>query len=264
MELKLILLALNALSLFSLTEAWTLVWRNASDNSFVEHSKSSMSCTKISNAKGKLFEYDSEEGPFEISLYTNSDCSGSASGWASHLLSKNASSAINSFKVVDSSTTTASSSMTTTTTSASTQSASSTATADASSLGSESGSSLSGGAIAGIVIGVVSGVAIIGGALFLIGRRRRTPPSNPVPSTMGYAPSGYGSPDTYTSPSSFGQGFTSPDTKKQEPAPSSTQGSSNAPVRVVELPGNYNPAELSSSNTRTELESNIQSPTSPS
>lgn len=82
---------------------------------------------------------------------------------------------------------------------------------------------------------------------------------------MGYSPTGYGSPDTYTSPSSFGQGLTALDAKKQAQthAPSSTQGSSNAPVRVVELPGDYNPVELSNSNTRTELDSQVRSPISP-
>ncbi|KAJ5396968.1 hypothetical protein N7509_005081 [Penicillium cosmopolitanum] len=163
MQVKILLLVLNALSLLPLTEAWTFVWRNASDASFVEHSKSSMSCTKISNPKGKLFEYDSEEGPFEISLYGNSDCSGVAGGWASHFLSKNASAAINSFKVDSSASTT--SSMTTTSSSTSTQPATSTTPTNTSSSGSGSGSEtrLSGGSIAGIVIGVVAGVAIFGG-----------------------------------------------------------------------------------------------------
>lgn len=263
MQLTILLLLLNALSLMPLVEAWTLVWRNASDTSFVEHAKTSMSCTKISNPKGKLFEYDSEEGPFEISLYGNKDCSGVASGWASHMLSKNASAAINSFRV-DSSATTASSPVATTSSSTSIQPAASTTLTDTLLPESGSGTGLSGGSIAGIVIGVVAGVAIIGGILFFIGRRRWASSQNPV-LNMGYAPSGCGSPDTYTSPSSLGRKLASLDsTKNQTAAPSSTQGSSNAPVRVVELPGDYNPAELSNSNTRTELEGQIRSPVSPS
>lgn len=258
------MLVLIAISLLPLAEAWTLVWRNSSDASFVEHSKTSMPCTGISNAKGKLFEYDSEEGPYEISLYGTSDCSGPASGWASHMLSKNASAAINSFKV-DSSATTTSSSLTTTSSSTSTQPATGTAATSTSSSGSVSGpeTGLSGGTIAGIVIGVIAGVAIIGGILFFIGQRRRAPSQNQGPN-VGYAPSGYGSPDTYISPSSFGKDNLAVNTKKQLDAVPSTQGSSNAPTRVVELPGDYNPAEMSNSNTRTELEGQIHSPISPS
>ena len=210
-----------------------------------------MPCTKIDNAKGRLFEYDSEDGPFEISLYGDSDCSGKASGWASSLLSKNASSAINSFKV--------DSTAATKTTSTTTQSTSASTTSVASSSQSPSETGLSGGAIAGIVIGVMAGVAIIGAILFLIIRRRRAPSTNPARmASMSYTSktSTNGSPDTYRSPYHLGQDIVAQDSKKQEEttAPSSIQGSSNAPFRVVELPGDYNPAEMSSGNTRTEME----------
>ncbi|KAK5789976.1 hypothetical protein VI817_007263 [Penicillium citrinum] len=212
-----------------------------------------MPCTKIDNAKGKLFEYDSEDGPFEISLYNNGDCSGTASGWASKLLSKNASSAINSFKV--------DSTLTTTTISTQTRPASTSATPDMPS----SGTRLSGGAIAGIVIGVVAGVAMIVLILFLIARRRRQARSTDPTriSSMGYTstPSTHGSPDKYRSPCHLEQDIVAEYSKKQEEtaATSSIQGSSNVPSRVVELPGDYNPAEMSASNTRTEMEARAQS-----
>jgi len=256
MKLTVSLLGLNLLFLLPFAKSWTLVWRNASDNSFVEHSKTSMPCTKIDNAKGKLFEYDSEDGPFEISLYNNGDCSGTASGWASKLLSKNASSAINSFKV--------DSSATTTTIATQTRPTSTSATSDMPSSGPSSGSGLSGGAIAGIVIGVVAGVAIIGVMLFLIARRRQARSTNPTRiASMGYTstPSTHGSPDKYRSPYHLEQDIVAGYSKKQEEtaAPSSIQGSSNVPFRVVELPGDYNPAEMSASNTRTEMEGRAQS-----
>ncbi|KAJ5234043.1 uncharacterized protein N7469_005809 [Penicillium citrinum] len=257
MKLTVSLLGLNLLFLLPFAKSWTLVWRNASDNSFVEHSKTSMPCTKIDNAKGKLFEYDSEDGPFEISLYNNGDCSGTASGWASKLLSKNASSAINSFKV--------DSTLTTTTISTQTRPASTSATPDMPSSASSSGTRLSGGAIAGIVIGVVAGVAMIVLILFLIARRRRQARSTDPTriSSMGYTstPSTHGSPDKYRSPCHLEQDIVAEYSKKQEEtaATSSIQGSSNVPSRVVELPGDYNPAEMSASNTRTEMEARAQS-----
>lgn len=269
MELIPFLIVLNVLSVLPLAHAWTFVWRNASDNAFVEHSNAAMPCTKINHAQGMLFEWDSEEGDFAISLYGNSDCSGPPGGYATHLFNKKASKPIDSFKVDSTATTTTSASMTTPTTSKASstttstdqsQSQSPTATNAASS---PSGSGLSGGAIAGIVIGVIAGVALIGGALYLIGRRnnQKPPGSSDTGVTMGYAAPPYGSPATYTSPSSFGPGLASLETKNQ--APSSTTGSSNNPVRVVELQGNSPAAELSDSHAVNELESHARSPISP-
>ncbi|KAJ5111538.1 hypothetical protein N7532_002073 [Penicillium argentinense] len=253
MELTIILLALNALSTLPQAQAWTFVWRNATNNSFVEHSNGAMPCTKVSNPKGMLFEYDSEDQPFAISLFGNSDCSGTAGGYASNYLSKNASTAIDSFKVDSTTTTTA-------TSSSSVQPTTSAAEAAASS---QSGSDMSGGTIAGIVIGVVVGVVIIGGMLFFLGRRRQKPPRNPATSMgMGFAPSGFGSPDTHTSPLSFGE-MAALETKKRQQSHSSAPESSNGPVRVVELPGNYQPAELGNYSERNELEGQVRSPVSP-
>lgn len=136
------LLSLNAPLLLPSVSAWSLVWTDAKSLSFVEHGSSSKPCTPINNPKGKHFEWDSEQDPVSVFLYGNAHCTGTAAGWAEHLLDKNASVPILSYKVD---------------------------TTDSSS----SSSSLSGGAIAGIVIGVVVGVILIGAALYLVGWRRK-------------------------------------------------------------------------------------------
>jgi hypothetical protein len=138
-----LLLALYAITALPSAYAWTLVWRNATDHSAVEHGSRSQPCKEIDNPQGKRFEWDVEGGSFAISLYGNSDCSGTSAGYATIWQEKNATNSIHSFKVDDTSSTTASK------------------------------SSLSGGAIAGIVIGVVVGVALIGGLLYVFGRRHQ-------------------------------------------------------------------------------------------
>lgn len=269
MDLKLILLALQVLSVLPSAYAWTFVWRNASDNSFVEHDQQPMSCTQINNAQGELFEWDSEDGPFAISLYANTDCSGPPGGYATHIFNKNASKPILSFKVDSTATTTTSASSTSTTSTSSSSSSSTTQTPTAAATtvspssypSSPSGTALSGGAIAGIVIGVVAGVAIIGGLLFFMGRQKRLKPKPRPDPGMGYSDPSYGSPSSYTLPSSLGPGLAALDGQKP-PQARSAPGSGTGPARVVELEGDTTAAELSNTHVVNELESpvNVKAP----
>ncbi|KAJ5377217.1 uncharacterized protein N7496_004626 [Penicillium cataractarum] len=265
MDLTAILLALHILSVLPSANAWTFVWRNASDNAFVEHDQQPMSCTQINNAQGEIFEWDSEEGPFAISLYANTDCSGPPGGYATHIFNKNASKPILSFKVDSTATTTTSSTTTTSTSSSSTSSNTQTptaapTTASPSPSPSSSGTTLSGGAIAGIVIGVVAGVAIIGGFLFFMGRQKRqksTPDTGP---SLGYTDPSYRSPSSYNSPSSMGPGLSSEGQKP--PHARSAPSSGTGPMRVVELEGDTTAAELSNAHVVNEMESpvNVKGP----
>ncbi|KAJ5153461.1 uncharacterized protein N7482_009939 [Penicillium canariense] len=261
MELTLYLLALHVLSVLQPAYGWTFVWRNASNDSFVEHDQQPKSCTQINNAQGELFEWDSEEGPFAISLYSNTDCSGPPGGYATHIFNKNASKPILSFKVDSTATTTTSTSSTrTTSTSASSASAATQTptnnTAAASASASSSSSGLSSGAIAGIVIGVVAGVAIIGGLLFFMGRRKRQRAPPVAGPSMAYTDPSYGSPSSYTTPASLGSGLTAVTAQKAAPT-RSAPGSATGPVRLVELQGDTTAAELSNTHVVTELESPV-------
>lgn len=147
-----ILLALHVLSVLPSAYAWTSVWRNASDNAFVEHDQQAMSCKQINNAQGELFEWDSEDRPFAISLYASTDCSGSPGGYATHIFNENASKPILSFKVDSTATTTTSASSTSTTSTSSPATSSTTQTPTAPiptaspSSSPSSGNALSGGA----------------------------------------------------------------------------------------------------------------------
>lgn len=245
MELTAFLLVLGALSMLPSTQAWTFVWRDASGDSYVEHNNTAISCTTIRHAQGMRFEWDSEEGPFAISLYPNGDCSGRPGGYADHFWDHNASKAIESFKVDSTATTTSSASMTTSTTTASSPDTTSQSQVSPTTTEASSGSGLSGGAIAGIVIGVIAGVTLIAGALYLIGRRK-PPGAGNMGVNGGYSHA------THASPSFYGPGLASLESKNQ--VSSSGLGSAHSPVRVVELQGNNPAVELSDIHAVNELE----------
>lgn len=250
MKLTAFLLVLSALSVLPSTQAWTLVWQDASGNSYVEHNDTGVSCTKIRHEQGRRFEWDAEEGPFAISLYTNGDCSGRPAGYADHFWDHNATKALDSFKVDSTAMTTSSASMTTsTTTTASSPDTTSQSQASPTTTGapsSPSGSGLSGGAIAGVVIGVIAGVTLIAGALYLI-VRRKPPGAGNAGVNVGYPHA------TDASPSSFGPGLVSLESKNQ--VSSSGPGSAaHSPVRMVELQGNSPAVELSNNHAVNELE----------
>lgn len=247
-----LLLVLNALSLLTLTHAWTFVWRDASNTAFVEHSNTAMACTQIHHAQGRLFNWDSEGQSFAISLYLNTDCSGPPEGYATHYFNKNASKPINSFKVDSTASTTSIPPTTTTSTSpntsqttmttSQTQTQSSQPTATASSSSSH-GSGLSRGPIAGIVVGVVAGVSLVGIIFYFLGRRsqRKAPGSGDTPNIEYGAPSAQ-SPTVLASPSSWEPGLAYDERKKQEL--SSDSGVAHRPGRVIELQGNSPAHEL--------------------
>lgn len=124
-----IILALHILSVLQAVNAWTFVWRNASDLAFVKHDQRPISCTQMNNAQGELFEWDSEVEPFAISLCANTDCSGPPRGYATHFSNKNASKPILLFKVDSIATKTTSSTSTTSRSRSSTSSTTQTLTA---------------------------------------------------------------------------------------------------------------------------------------
>lgn len=151
------------------------IWRNATNDSFVEHSGNVKLCTKINNPKGMLFEYDSEGDPFAISLYGNGNCSGSPTGYAAQYLSKNTSSAIHSYKI--DSLATDSSDISITTSPSPTQV---TESPTGATVWLRYRSELTGGEIAEIVIGAIVGATIVGGIIFFLARNRQKVSENIV------------------------------------------------------------------------------------
>ena len=140
-----LLLALNALFLLPSVSAWTLVWTNGTNATFVEQGTTSKACTQMNNPAGKWFEWDAEKDKVCVYLYDNEECTEPSRGSADSYLAKNASSTIYSYKV------------------------------ESTVPSSSSSSRLSGGAIAGIVVGVVVGVLLIAALIFFVIRHRRKP-----------------------------------------------------------------------------------------
>ncbi|KAL5361273.1 hypothetical protein BJX96DRAFT_176086 [Aspergillus floccosus] len=251
--------ALYALSLLPTTFAWTFVWHNAQNNSFVESGSSDYPCTQVANPEGMAFEYDSEEDPTTIYLYGNNNCAGTPGGQADHYLAKDAGNFIGSFRIVDrtktaSSSVSATPTVTSTATASSTQSATTgtgsaaqtTSTADAATA--EGGSSLSGGAIAGVVVGVVAGVALIAAVVFfLVRRRRRSAAAAAAAGAVGAGSAESGTPTLVQSPAM--QEYKDP---LKEPPQTQSK-----PPQVVELAGD-SLVEMSDSHRVNELEDNSQ------
>ncbi|KAG2413924.1 hypothetical protein HFD88_003115 [Aspergillus terreus] len=248
------LLALYALSLLPTTSAWTFVWHNAQNNSFVESGSSNYPCTQVANPEGMAFEYDSEEDPTTIYLYGNTNCAGTPGGQADHYLAKAAGNFIGSFRIVDrtkSTTATPTSTVTTATTSstpsATTGTGSAAQTTAAGAATSKGGSALSGGAIAGVVVGVVAGVALIAAVVFFLVRRRRKSAAAAEAGGAGLAESG--APTLIQSPAM--QGYK--EALKEPEHPVVTNQTQSKPPQVMELAGD-SLVEMSDSHRVNELE----------
>ncbi|KAL4897544.1 hypothetical protein BDV59DRAFT_197835 [Aspergillus ambiguus] len=230
--------------LFTPSTAWTFVWHNAQNNSFVENGSSDYPCTQIDNPQGMVFEYDSEDDPTTINLYGNSDCSGTPSGQADNYHTKAASDFIGSFLVIDrsktSSTTAAPSATTTQSVKTVTASAGATTTSAA-----DSSSSLSGGAIAGVVVGVVAGVALVAALIFFLVRRRK----KAAATAAAAAAVSTESPDVGAAPPPPMQVY---DDRLKEPIGGMDQAP--RPMRVTELPGDSGMVEMSDTHRVNELE----------
>lgn len=231
------------------THAWTYVWRDPSNSSFVESGSSDFPCTEINNPKGMVYEFDSEGDPVAILMYGNTNCSGRPGGEAWKYYSKPAGNDVRSFKIEDR--TKASSSSTSATSMTTTHATTVTATPGPTTSAAESsGSSISGGAIAGAVVGGVAGVAIIAALLFFLLRRRKKAAGSGIPDTMPPPPMSQGH---VSSPVDEGQ-VKKEDIKVEPPTPAPAPA--RAPVRPVELAGDAGVVELSDTHRVTELEDN--------
>ena len=213
--------ALNALLFLPPISAWTLVWTNGTNSTFVQQGTSSKVCTSIDNPKGKYFEWDGENSRVYVTLYGNGECSDPSGGWAQKWLAKNATDTIQSFKVdsMDSPSHSPSSSL------------------------------LSGGAIAGIVVGVVATVVIFAAIIFFVVRRRRqstyTRPEDVVPTA-------------HASPTPLNLRETAGSKKKS--AELASLDSTHAPIRHAELQTQGSTiVELDNSNRINELEAHSRS-----
>lgn len=232
------LLTLSALALLTTTtSAWTFVWHNAQNNSFVESGSSDYPCTQVANPEGMAFEYDSEEDPTTIYLYGNNNCAGTPGGQADHYLAKAAGNFIGSFRIIDRTKTSSVSATPTPTVTMATTSATQSATegtaqsTTSAGAATKGGSALSGGAIAGVVVGVVAGVALIAAVVFLLVRRRRK--GVPAAEAGGAGPAESGAPTLIPSPAM--QGYEDP--LKKEPPVVANQTPTPKPAPVMELAG---------------------------
>lgn len=84
-----------------LISAWTFVWRNASGTPTVEDGSGGRRCKEIDHAKGQPFEFDSEDDLVRLYTYAETDCPRTFSGKFESYISKNSSSAILSYAVID-------------------------------------------------------------------------------------------------------------------------------------------------------------------
>ncbi|KAH8424468.1 EGFR-like transmembrane domain-containing protein [Aspergillus melleus] len=240
-------------SILSPVSGWAFGWTNSSGNTQFESGTETeyRSCTRIHQAKGKLFDWDSEEQPICWQIYRDVNCKDSG-GHACHMLSKNASDDFAAFSVYprDSSVTATSalatstlSTATTPTSGRSSITSNSLATSSTTKKAAESSKPLSGGAIAGVVIGVLFGVAIVAVLICFLVKRRKVSPTEGEPIKPRLkAPSVTSQvPEPYVDPTSS---RTSPRTS---PAIPSTQP-------TAELQGDSAPMEMSDSHRVVELE----------
>ncbi|GAQ05012.1 hypothetical protein ALT_2333 [Aspergillus lentulus] len=81
--------------------AWTFVWRNVSDAPTVEEGTGAQPCKAIDHAKGKYFRFNAEDSLVRIYLYGSSSCTDDLIWTAEDYLTKNSSSPIRAFAVID-------------------------------------------------------------------------------------------------------------------------------------------------------------------
>ncbi|KAJ5098977.1 hypothetical protein N7532_005978 [Penicillium argentinense] len=176
--------------------AWVFSWHNPTGKLLTVQGDKRQDCQVMDNPTGNVYDWNPQEGHWCIFLYTNSDCEEPSAGytckpwpWVDHPSSQHlqsfkvvndtssyASSASASASATDANASPTSTTATTPTSDASASSAAASASASASSASdtSDKEATPSGGAIAGIVVGVVAAVAIAGILIFFLWRRRKT------------------------------------------------------------------------------------------
>jgi hypothetical protein len=251
--------------------AWTFIWHNATNASFIEHGTSSQPCKAIDHAQGHEFSWDPDDSiGYCLSLFRDDKCASQA-GYTCAAWDKNASLTLLSFDVevqgVSSSLASASSTSTLSSVSLATSSITSgTTTTPTSSQSSNAvppqqsnSSHLSGGAIAGITIGCVVGVSAIAGLLWFFYSRKHAG-GNP-PSAPPAPPPPQGAPDGTVAMSdsavATGSGIGAYDAEKKT-VPGSSHSYNMQLVQQHEMPGESRPTELSDAGTLHELDASTR------
>ncbi|EAU32100.1 predicted protein [Aspergillus terreus NIH2624] len=93
--------ALYVLYSLTISSAWTFTWRNASDIPTVEEGSGGRPCKAIDHAKGKYFEFDSENDLVRIYLYGLPNCTDNPSERSETRLAKDSSGPLRGFAVID-------------------------------------------------------------------------------------------------------------------------------------------------------------------